>query len=425
MICVLLVSCALLLALRMPLAVALGLSSAIGLACYPMTSPVIVAQRVFVALDSFPLMAVPLYMLAGFLMSTGGMSRRIVDFSAAGVGGVSGGLAHVNILASMIFGGISGSAVADTAGVGNIMIPEMKDRGYRADYSAAVTAVSSTLGIVFPPSIPMVVIGAMLGVSVGKLFLGGILPGLCIVAALLAVTANHARKHKDPANRQFKLGYLLQAFRQAFWALVLPLLIVLGIVTGLFSPTEAGAVAVIYALAVSSILYRELDTRGLRSALTDTVLNTGKVFFLIATAGLFSWLLTINGFPDLVGGWLSAAAHSTSSILLLVAGILLVTTMFIESIAALILLLPILYPATQSAGVDTTHFGVVVVVAIGIGLVTPPVGLCLFVSSDIAGCEVLHACRESLPFILAMIGVELLIIFVPGLSTLLPKMLMG
>lgn len=427
MIPLLLASFFVLLALRFSIAVALGLSCVLGLAFQPMAPPVVVAQRIFVSLDSFPLMAVPLYMLSGYLMSAGGISRRIVEFSSALVGNLTGGLAHVNIVASMIFGGISGSAVADTAGIGKIMIPEMKSRGYEKSYTTAVTAVSSTLGIVIPPSIPMVVIGAMVGVSVGKLFLGGVVPGLLIGLALMTVawalarTSGVASTEEGPEARV----RLFESFRRAFWALLMPLIVIVGIVAGVFTPTEAGAVAVAYAFVVATLVYRELSRADLYGALAGTALSTARVFFLIATAGLYSWLLTANGFPAMVGDFLTSLTESPVLMLLLMVCILLAVTTFMESIAAMILLLPILFPVAEQVGIDPVHFGVIVVVSIGVGLVTPPVGLCLFVAADVAGVDIALASRAAVPFLAVMALLLGLFILMPGLITAVPGWIMG
>ena len=278
MIPILLVSFFLFLALGFPVAIALGLSSLLGLIVQPGIPLVVIVQRMFVAVDSFPLMAVPLYMLAGFLMGSGGISRRILSFSNALVGHITGGLAHVNILASMIFAGISGSAVADTAGIGNIIIPSMVEQKYSRPYSSAVTAISSTIGIVIPPSIPMVIIGAMLGVSVGKLFLGGIIPGLLIGFSLMLTAFIIAKREKFPKQSQkINAKAIARNFVEAFWALLMPVIIVGGIVTGVFTPTEAGAVAVSYALLVGTCIYKELHLVYILECLWKTGISTAKV----------------------------------------------------------------------------------------------------------------------------------------------------
>jgi len=422
MIAILLISFFVFLVLGFPIAVSLGLSSLLGLICEGSTPLVVIVQRMFVALDSFPLMAVPLYMLAGLLMDSGGISKRILRFSSSLVGHISGGLAHVNILASMIFAGISGSAVADTAGIGNIVIPAMIQHRYPRPYACAVSAVSSTVGIVIPPSIPMVIIGAMLGISVGKLFLGGIVPGVLIGLSLMVTAYIVARKKGLPKQQQ-RAGckIILKELAGAFWALLMPVLIVGGIVIGMFTPTEAGAVAVSYAVVVGCFVFRELTFPAIISCLHRTGLGCAKVFFVIATAGLYTWLLTAHGFPVLVGRFLLSITDSPQLMMAMMALILLLVTTFMESIAALILLMPILYPVAQQVGIDGTYFGVMVVVSIGVGLVTPPVGLCLYVSADIGKVGIAEVSKALIPFILAVSLTLILLLFVPGLITAIPQ----
>jgi len=426
MIPILLVSFFLFLALGFPVAIALGLSSVLGLIFRPGIPLVVVVQRMFVAVDSFPLMAVPLYMLAGFLMGSGGVSKRIINFSNALVGHITGGLAHVNILTSMIFAGISGSAVADTAGIGNIIIPYMVEHKYSRPYSSAVTAISSTIGIVIPPSIPMVIIGAMLGVSVGKLFLGGIIPGLLIGFSLMFTAFIIAKKEKFPKHSQkVDVKTIIRNFFDAFWALLMPIIIIGGIVGGIFTPTEAGAVAVTYALFAGLFIYRELKLLFIIDCLWKTAISTAKVFFIIATAGLYTWLLTAHGFPILVGKFLLSITKSPTIMMAVIVAILLLITTFMESIATIILLLPILFPVAQQVGVDPTYFGVMVVISVGVGLVTPPVGLCLYVAADIAKVNIPEASKSLIPFILTIIILLTVFIFTPILITYIPELILG
>jgi C4-dicarboxylate transporter DctM subunit len=288
-----------------------------------------------------------------------------------------------------------------------------------------VTAIASTIGVIIPPSIPMVIIGAMLGISVGKMFLGGIVPGLLIGLGLMAVIRVQAHRRGMPASGvPFTVGHALRRLRAASFALLMPLVVVLGIVAGVLTPTEAGAAAVVYALLLAFVVYRTMTLAGLYDALAETALSTARVFFLIATAGLYSWLLTANGFPVMVASALGSITQSPVGMLAVVALILLVVTTFMESIAALVLLLPILFPAVTRLGVDPVHFGVVVVIAIAIGLVTPPVGLCLFVAADIAKAELGAAGRALLPFLATMVALLGLCIAVPGLVTAVPRWLM-
>jgi tripartite ATP-independent transporter DctM subunit len=426
MIALLLVSFFVLLALGFPIAVALGLSSVLGLLVRQNIPLVVIIQRIFVSVDSFPLMAVPLYMLAANLMGCGGISRRIIHFCNALVGHLTGGLAHVNILASMLFAGISGSAVADTAGIGKILIPHMVADKYPRPYAAAVTGISSTIGIVIPPSIPMVIIGAMLGVSVGKLFLGGIIPGFFIGFALMFTAFLLVRKNKAIVRgKRLGLGQVLKSSIHAFWSILMPVIVIGGIVLGVFTPTEAGAVAVAYAFIVGTVIYRELKPKDILECLWQTALSTAKVFFIIAMAGLYTWLLTAYGFPPLVGRLLLSVTRSPLVMMAVMVLILILITTFMESIATLILLLPILFPVSQQVGIDPTYFGVMVVISIGIGLVTPPVGLCLYISADIAKVSIPQAARALLPFILTIIAILGILLFIPDLVILIPRAILG
>jgi C4-dicarboxylate transporter DctM subunit len=380
----------------------------------------------FVSVDSFPLMAVPLYMLAANLMGSGGISRRIIHFSDSLVGHLTGGLAHVNILASMIFAGISGSAVADTAGIGNILIPHMIEEKYSRPYSAAVTAISSTIGIIIPPSIPMVIIGAMLGISVGKLFLGGIIPGLAVGFALMLTAYLVIRKDRTIVRKSRpNLKTAMRSAADAVWSILMPVVVIGGIVLGVFTPTEAGAVAVAYALIVGLVVYRELKFRLILECLWQTALATAKVFFIIAMAGLYTWLLTVNGFPALVGRFLLSITRSPVAMMGLIVLMLILITTFMESIATLILLLPILYPVSQQVGIDPVYFGVMVVISIGIGLVTPPVGLCLYIAADIAQIRIHQATRALLPFIFTVVAILGILLLLPGLITFVPSAILG
>lgn len=407
-----------------PIAVALGISTLVGLMFQSNVPLVLVAQRMFTAMDSFPLMALPLFLLAGALMGVGGISRRIINLSAALVGHITGGLAHVSILASMIFAGISGSAVADTAGIGGIMIPSMIERKYPRPYAAGVTAAASTIGVIIPPSIPMVICGAMVSVSVGGMFLGGVVPGVIIGLALMAVAYYYARREGYARCKRASLKEILAAFRSAFWAITMPVAIVGGIVGGVFTPTEAGAVAVLYALVIGTLVYKELTLKDIVRALWDSALSSAKILFIIGTASLFAWLLTADGFPQLVGRALLSTTKNPTVMMFIISGILLVVGTFMESIAALILLMPVLFPISQQLGIDPVYFGVIVVIALAIGLVTPPVGVCLYVATDISRLPLGVTSRALLPFIAVMMGTLILFLLVPDLILALPRLLM-
>lgn len=326
----------------------------------------------------------------------------------------------------MIFAGISGSAVADTAGIGNILIPHMIEEKYSRPYSAAVTAISSTIGIIIPPSIPMVIIGAMLGISVGKLFLGGIIPGLAVGFALMLTAYLVIRKDRTIVRKSRpNLKTAMRSAVDAVWSILMPVVVIGGIVLGVFTPTEAGAVAVAYALIVGLVVYRELKFRLILECLWQTALATAKVFFIIAMAGLYTWLLTVNGFPALVGRFLLSITRSPVAMMGLIVLMLILITTFMESIATLILLLPILYPGSQQVGIDPVYFGVMVVISIGIGLVTPPVGLCLYIAADIAQIRIHQATRALLPFIFTVVAILGILLLLPELITFVPSAILG
>lgn len=422
MIPLLLLSFFVLLCLGVPIGISLGLSSLIGLVVFSDIPLVVVVQRMFVSVDSFPLLAVPLFMLAANLMGSGGISRRIIDFSSSVVGHFRGGLAQVNIFASMVFAGISGSSVADTAGIGKVVIPAMIEKKYDRGYTAAVTAISSTIGSIIPPSIPMVVIGSMVGVSVGKLFLGGIIPGILIGVIQMVIAWVIAKKAGYPKQRDgFNFLFFLRQLKRAIWALLLFIIIIGGIILGIFTPTEAGAVAVVYALVVGTFVYKELDLKSITKALWDTALSTSKVFFVISTAGLFTWILTAYGFPNVIRDFLFSITSSPTMIMILVCLIILVITTFMESLSTLTLLIPILYPIVEQVGIDPIFFGVMVVICLGVGMVTPPVGLCLYVASDISEVSVPTTTKALLPFIGAVLGIVVLLFVFPQLITFIPN----
>lgn len=425
MLIILIVSFFILLFSGVPIAVALGLSSLFSLLTQHDIPLVLIIQRMFVAINSFPLLAVPLFILAGSLMGFGGISKRIVNFADALVGHITGGLANVTILTCMIFAGISGSAVADTAAVGKILAPSMIAKKYPAAYAAAVIGIASTIGIVIPPSIPMVILGSMLEISVGKMFLGGILPGIMIGIALMVVAYIVAKKEKvERNNGSISFKALLRSFKETFWALLMPVVIVGGIVGGFFTPTEAGAIAVAYALIVGFFVYRKLKIKHVWECLWDSGLTTAKVFYIIATASIFAWILTTTGFSNMLCVALLSISHSPIVIMILIVTILLIVTTFMESLASLILLMPILFPVTRQVGIDPVVFGVLVVISIGVGLVTPPVGLCLYVSSDIAKVTLAKAAKTLVPFLIVMIAILFFFIFCPQFITFIPNLIM-
>ena len=359
--------------LGVPIGISLGLASMGGILLLDGGNIVTVAQRTFEGMNSWALLAVPLYTFAGYTMSKGGVSKNLMDFCYSIVGHIYGGLAHVNVFASMIFAGISGSAVADTAGVSGMFMPQMVKKGYSTELSVAVTGVSSTIGIIIPPSIPMVVIAGICGISTGKMFVGGIIPGILIGLMQMILSYFFAKKEgveKEPGH--FTFGAVGRAFLKSWPALMMPVIIIGTITSGIVSPTEAGAIAVAYGLVVGGLVYRELTFADIKFAFTETVRISGRIFVVIGAAKLFTVMLTTAGFDRWLTGIMLGVSSDPTVILIMILLLFFVVTMFMESIAALTLFMPIVYPIAMTAGVDPTVLGVLVTVVIGIGLVTPP-----------------------------------------------------
>ena len=353
-------------------------------------------------------------------MSKGGVSKNLMDFCYSIVGHIYGGLAHVNVFASMIFAGISGSAVADTAGVSGMFMPQMVKKGYSTELSVAVTGVSSTIGIIIPPSIPMVVIAGICGISTGKMFVGGIIPGILIGLMQMILSYFFAKKEgveKEPGH--FTFGAVGRAFLKSWPALMMPVIIIGTITSGIVSPTEAGAIAVAYGLVVGGLVYRELTFADIKFAFTETVRISGRIFVVIGAAKLFTVMLTTAGFDRWLTGIMLGVSSDPTVILIMILLLFFVVTMFMESIAALTLFMPIVYPIAMTAGVDPTVLGVLVTVVIGIGLVTPPVGMCIYVACDLMKIRVGSTMKYVIPYILGTFVVIAILIAFPQLITAL------
>lgn len=414
-----------LLILGIPIAFSLGVSAIIAVIFFTHLPISIVAQRIFVSMNNFSYLAIPFFMLAGSLMGCGGISKRLIKFAYSIVGTLTGGLACVDIMASMLFGGISGAAVADTAAIGGVMIPSMIEKKYPKDLTAAITGIASTLGIIIPPSIPMVVMGGMLNISVGKLFLGGIIPGILIGFSMMVLSYIIAKTKKIPKEEgHFSLKEFGKSTLEASWALVLPIIILVTIVGGMVSPTEAGAISVVYAAFVGKFVYKELTFKKFLDSLYDSVLSSAKIYIIIGMAGLFSWLLTTNGFSNMVGTALGSVTNSKFVMMLIIVAIMLIVTTFMESNSAMILLLPVLYPIAVSVGVDPIVFGIMITISIAVGLVTPPVGLCLYISTGIAKVSLGKSALRVLPYISVTLVITLILLAFPSTITFLPNLFM-
>ncbi len=418
-------SFAVFLLLSVPIAISLGAASFLGIALKTTVPTFIVAQRMVGGINKFPILALVFFILAGNVMTEGGVSRKLVRFANAFVGKVSGGLAMVSTLAAMFFGAISGSSAATTAAIGSIMIPYMKEAGYKQEFSAAVIACSGLLGLLIPPSGTMILYAIIADVSILRLFIAGIVPGVIIGASLMVVEYRICRKRGYKAfimeEEQESRGKI---FRDSMFALLSPVLILGGIYSGLFTPTEAAGVAVFYGLLVGGVIYRDLSFKSLYRACYGSALSSSVIMFLIAAASIFAWLLATQQIPQHLVSLVTSFSESTPLILLLINITLLVAGTFLDNVAAITLLTPILHPLILSLGVDPVFFGVVMITNLAIGQVTPPVGMNLFVASNISKVPIEKIARQALPFLVVLIADLMLITYVPGLVTFLPDLLL-
>lgn len=400
-----------------PISFALGISSIFTLLTiggYPIA---IVAQRMFTAVDSFPLMAIPFFMLAGLLMDRGGITKRIIDFSLGIVGNIRGALAHVVAVTAVIMGGISGSGVANTAAIGSIMIPEMKKRGYDLSFSAALVACAGSIGLIIPPSIAMIIYGVSAQVSIGDLFMGGIIPGFLIGIGLMILSYFIARKKNYPVEQRVGMKEIMRRLKRSIWALFMPIIIIVGIRMGVFTPTEGGCVAAVYALFVGVVVHRDIKAPQIMRIFGEAVIITASISFLIATSSLFSWILTAEQIPQMITRLFLSLTDNKYIMLLLVNLLLIVVGMFIDSGPAIILLAPILVPVAAAMEINLVQFGVMMVINLTTGLLTPPVGTALFVASNISGVSIGKLSLALIKFLLVMYGVLLLTAYVPFLTT--------
>ncbi|AKL94162.1 TRAP transporter large permease protein [Clostridium aceticum] len=405
-----------------PVAFCLGLAALVMMGIQNFGYDILV-QKMVGGIDSFPLLAVPFFMLAGEIMNSGGIAKRIINLSNSLVGHITGGLGLVNIVASMFFGGISGSSVADTAAIGGLLIPAMKEDGYDADFSAAVTASSATMGIVIPPSIPMILFGLIGGTSVVRMFLGGIIPGILIGFSLLTLTFIISKKRNYPKGDKFSIVRVFKALKESIWAVFLPVIIIGGIISGYFTPTEAAVVSVVYALIVSLFVYKEMSVRDLPRILIDTGKTTGIVMLVAGTAMVVAWLLTVVRIPQSIATTILSISDNPLIVLLIINFFLLLVGSVMDLTPALLILTPVLLPVATAVGIDPVFFGVMMVINLGIGLVTPPVGTILYISCGIAKISLEKITKAMLPFLATQVAILLLIILFPQLVLWIPNTL--
>ncbi|MEI6760699.1 MAG: TRAP transporter large permease [Betaproteobacteria bacterium] len=402
-------------ALTVSVAVSIGLAAILGIQVSGINM-LISVKEMFSSINKFPLAAIPFFILAGNLMETGGISRRLVEFAKSIVGGVQGGLPMTCVLTCMIFAAVSGSSVATTFAVGAILIPALIKHGYPTSYAAALQATSAELGVIIPPSIPMILYGVSAEVSIGELFIAGFGPGFLISGALMLFVYIYCRyKGWGKNDGDGRLGFLA-ATRQAGWALMMPVIILGGIYGGIFTPTEASAVAVFYALLVGIVVYRELNLSNLAAILRKSVLSSAVIMFIIANAGLFAFLITRAGVPALIGAYLESVLQTPAIFLLGVNAALFLIGMFIETSAAIIVLAPILAPVAVHFGIDPVHFGLIMVVNLALGMITPPFGVNLFAACTVAKISLDRIISQLLPFVLVILACLMVITYVPGIS---------
>lgn len=407
-----------------PIAISLGIASLCAIIKYTTVSLVIVPQVMFSAVDSFPLMAIPFFVLAGNVMAHGGISRRLIKFASALVGTLVGGLAHVSILASMFFAAISGSSAATTAAIGSVMIPEMEKRGYEKGFSAAVVAAAGITGVVIPPSISMILYAVLAGVSVGKLFLTGFGPGLLMGGTLMGISYIISKKKGYGGSEKTNFSETIKSFFDSFWGLLMPVIILGGIYGGVFTPTEAAAVAVIYGLFVGLFIYKELKINEIIGIVYKSAINSAVIMFLIAAANLFGWFLVRQMIPQNIASSVLTITKNPYIVLFMINIFLLFVGTFMNASAAIILITPILLPIIRQVGIDPLFMGIVMTVNLSVGLITPPVGLDLFVACNIAGITLDNLTRFIMPFLIAMVILIFIISYVPSISMFLPNLLM-
>lgn len=418
-------SFALFLILRVPIGISLGLSSLVAIMTSGVVQPTYLAQGLVTGADSFPLMAVPFFVLAGELMATGGISRRLLNIADAFLGRKYGGLALVTIVACMFFAAISGSGPATVAAIGGLTIPSMLKQGYDRPFAGAISAAAGSIGVIIPPSIPMVMYCVATGVSVGAMFMGGVIPGILIGVSLCVYSSLYSKKHKyiNAEAAPFSWGNVGRSLVDGIWALLVPVIILGGIYGGIFTPTEAAAVAVAYGLIVGLFVYRDLKAKDLYRIFGSAALTTATIMVILGTATTFGRILTLERIPTMIADFFESVAKGPIMLMILINILLLIVGCFMETNAAIIILAPIFLPIVESMGINPVHFGIVMVVNLAIGFVTPPLGVNLFVACNVANAKLEEICKGILPILGVMIVDLLLITYIEPLSTFLPALL--
>ncbi len=402
------------------IAYAMGVTTVVALILLDIPTSAFLTRSV-ASVNSFSLLAIPFFVIAGDLLTAGGISRRIIKLAESFFGWMRGGLGVVNVGSSVLFAGVSGSAAADTAAVGGVLIPEMKRAGYRPGFAAAVTAASATLGPIIPPSLLMIIYGGITGVSVGSLFIAGILPGLFLGLTLMLMAWWIGRKQAS-AVTTLSLKNILSAARQGILGIFIPVIIIGGILFGVFTATEAGVIVLAYSYLVSKLIYRELSHRDFVGVMVRSAVLSGVLMLIVAMAASFAWILAYANTPRAMVEVLTTLSDDPTVVMLLVIVLLLIVGMFVETIAAMIITVPVLFPLGEEMGFDPIHFALVIVMTLLIGTVTPPLGVLLYVAAGIAKVSIANAIKESIPFVVVMIATVFVVALVPALVTWLPSL---
>ena len=420
---VLLVSFFLLLFIGVPISFALSISSFTAVMTTGAIPVINLVQKTFRAIDSFTLLAIPFFVFAGNVMARGGVSKRLTDMAATLVGRMPGGLAHVATLSSTFFGAISGSAPATTSAIGAVMVPEMEKRNYDKAFTAAVVAASGTIGLIIPPSNTMVMYGTLANASVGKMFIGGVGPGLLMTVVIIVINYLISKKRGYAGSEHISGKQVAEAFKNGIWALLMPVIILGGIYSGLFTPTEAAAIAVFYGIIVSAFVYRNMGMKDFLHVLSASASSTASILFLVANAHIFSYLLSSEQIPQKLAILMTSLTTNPTIIMFLIMIVLLIAGCFLDNAVAVILLTPIFVNVVQAMNIDICYFGVFLVFVLAIGQVTPPVGLCLLICNQIAKTRLMKALKAMMPMLLISVIVLMLITYIPALTTWLPSMI--
>ncbi|SFL45991.1 C4-dicarboxylate transporter, DctM subunit [Gracilibacillus orientalis] len=400
-----------------PIAIAIGIASFVAMYQQGISLDVF-ARTLFSGIDSFTLMAIPFFIFAGDLMLSGGTSRRIIDFARKLVGWTTGGLPIAGVLSSMLFAALSGSSPATVAAIGGIMIPSLRDANYSRKFSVGLMTAAGSLGIIIPPSITLLVYGSAAEVSIGDLFIAGIMPGVFIGFVLIVVSYVIAKKQGHQPEKRVSFGELLRSFIHAFWGILLPIIVLGGIYIGIFTPTEAAAVAIVYSFLIGLFVYKELTWKKIYNVTRKSVITSSMIMLVIATSNVFSWYLTYENIPKEIAAFFLEYADTKVVFLLMVFVILLVVGMFMDTSAAVLIFVPLFLPIVYEFGIDPIHFGIIMIVTLAIGMLTPPFGLNLFVASGVSKTPFSNVVQGTFPFIIVLIIAALFILFIPGLSLL-------